>query len=234
MRAIGIETWPGNLELWFKLDEMLTSGNASFEAISALVTERRPGLLVLDPLRQFSAGYDLTDTRQAVSFMGTLRQLQRKAHGLRILLSHHLTKRDMKREHIALADDPWAWLERVSGSLALLDHADVRLGFEEENGKVVLAGIKRGVGVVGPWHFEMEENDDGQPCRFRFENREHSIKARYANFLEKLPESFTWKAGRLVLDIAESTMHRFLKDAKAAGMLVQGTDGGYRKVEVRK
>jgi hypothetical protein len=28
----------------------------------------------------------------------------------------------------------------VSGSLALLDHADVRLGFEEENGKLVLPG----------------------------------------------------------------------------------------------
>jgi hypothetical protein len=234
MRAISIETWPGNLELWFKLDAMLTSGNASFDAISDLVTERQPGLLVLDPLRQFASGYDLTDTRQAVNFMGTLRRLQGKANGLRTVLSHHLTKRDMKREHIALADDPWAWLERVSGSLALLDHADVRLGFEEENGKLVLAGVKRGVGVVGPWHFAMEENAEGQPCRFRFEDREHSIKARHADYLEKLPDSFTWTAGRLILGIGESTMHRFIKEAKSVGMLTQGADGAYRKVEVRK
>jgi hypothetical protein len=145
-----------------------------------------------------------------------------------------LKKRDLKGDPIALADDPWAWLERVSGSLALLDHADVRLGFEEENGKLVLAGIKRGVGIVGPWHFEMEENSEGQPCRFRFEDRDRSVIARYAEFLKQLPDSFTWKAGRLILGIAESTMHRFMKAIQAAGLVVQGPDGAYRKLEERK
>jgi len=36
------------------------------------------------------------------------------------------------------------------------------------------------------------------------------------------------------MEIGESTMHRFVKAAKAAGMLVQNADGAYRKVEVRK
>lgn len=233
-RAVGIEEWPGSLQLWFKLDPGLTAGTASADAVSSMVTERQPGLPVFDPLRQFASGYDLTDARQAVNFVETLRQLQAKARGLRITLTHHLTKRDMKRDHIALADDPWAWLERVAGSLALLDHADVRLGFEEENGKLVLAGIKHGVGIVGPWHFTLEEDAEGQPCRFRFEDQEHSIRDRYAHFLERLPDSFNWKAGRLILEIGESTMYRFVEAAKAVGMLVQGVDGVYRKVEVRK
>jgi hypothetical protein len=234
MLAVGVEQSPDALRFWFKLDQGLTPGDPSFDNMTKLVASLRPGLLVLDPLRQFASGYDLTKTKDALRFMDSLRTLQRATPGLRLTLSHHLTKRDLGADHVALADDPWAWLERVSGSLALLDHADVRLGFEEENGKLVLAGIKRGVGIVGPWHFTLEEDAQGQPCRFRFEDQEHSIRDRYAHFLDKLPDPFTWKTGRLLLDIGESTMHRFVKAAKAAGMLVQGADGVYRKVEVRK
>jgi len=234
VHASGIEAWPETLQFWFKLDPSLTAGRPCSDCVSQLITERQPGLLIFDPLRQFASGYDLTDTRQAVNFMETLRALQMNAPGLRIVLAHHLTKRDLKRDHVALADDPWEWLERVSGSLALLDHADVRLGFEEENGKLVLAGIKRGVGIVGPWHFAVEEDAQAQPCRYRFENQQHSILERYTHFLEQLPDSFTWKAARLALGIAESTMHRFVKAAQAAGNLTQDIAGTYHKVEVRK
>lgn len=234
MCAAGVKEWPDALRFWFKLDVVLTPGNPSLETLSKLVGDLQPGLLVLDPLRHFARGYDLVKTKDALLFMEMLRSLHAEAPGLRIVLPHHLTKRDMSGEHIALADDPWAWLEKVSGSLALLDHADVRLGFEEEHGKLVLAGIKRGVGIVGPWHFQLEEDEQGQPCRFRFEDRDHSIRARYAEFLEKLPDDFTWKAGRLVLGLADSTMHRFTKAAKSTGMLVQSADGTYHKVKERK
>jgi len=234
MRAASVEEWPESIRFWFKLDPALTPGIASAHALSRLADELKPGLMVLDPLRQFAYGYDLLRPRDALLFMDTLRTVQAKALGLRIALPHHLTKRDLKGESVALADDPWAWLDRVSGSLALLDHADVRLGFEEENGKLVLAGIKRGVGIVGPWHFEVEEDEQGEPCRFRFENQEHSIRARYGAFLEKLPDAFKWTSGRLLLGISESTMHRFVKATKKAGMLMQGEDGTYRKVEGRK
>jgi hypothetical protein len=234
MRAVGIENWPERLQLWFKLDEALTPGNASFDALSRTVAEQQPGFLVLDPLRQFASGYDLLKPKDSLLFVNMLRSLQAEAPKLRIALPHHLTKRDVRADHVALADDPWVWLERVSGSLALLDHVDVRLGFEEENGKLVMAGIKRGVGLVGPWHFEVENDGAGQPCRFRFEDCAHSMKTRYTDFLEKLPDGFTWKAGRLVWGIGESTMHRFMKDAQSAGMLVKGADGVYRRVEVRK
>jgi hypothetical protein len=234
MHAASIEEWPEALRFWFKLFQGLTPGNPSFDNLTRLVASHGPGLVILDPLRQFAGGYDLTKTRDALSFMNSLRALQGEARGLRITLSHHLTKRDLGADHIALADDPWAWLEKVSGSLALLDHADVRLGFEEENGKLVLAGIKRGVGIVGPWHFEMEENSEGQPCRFRFEDREHSILARYAEFLKQLPDTFTWKTAKLLLKISDSTMQRFIKAVLKAGLVVQGPDVSYRKVEVRK
>jgi hypothetical protein len=234
MRAASVEEWPESLRFWFKLDPRLTPGVPSFDALSRLVTELQPGALVLDPLRQFSSGYDLVKPSDALRFMNMLRGLQPQAAGVRIVLPHHLTKRDLKGDPIPLADDPWAWLERVSGSLALLDHADVRLGFEEENGKLVLAGIKRGVGIVGPWQFAVEEDEQGEPCRFRFEDREHSIRTRYVGFLAKLPDNFKWTVGRLLLGISESTMHRFVKAVKAAGLLVQDSDGGYRKVEERK
>ena len=150
MRGVEIERWPENLQLWFRLDPSLTPGHASFDSLTRVVAQHQPGLLVLDPLRQFCSGYDLTKPKEAVLFINILRSLQAEAPKLRIGLPHHLTKRDLNTECGALADDPWAWLERVSGSLALLDHADVRLGFEEENGKLVLAGIKRGVGTSWP------------------------------------------------------------------------------------
>jgi hypothetical protein len=118
--------------------------------------------------------------------------------------------------------------------LALLDHADVRLGFEEEKGKLVLAGIKRGIGAVGPWHFVTEEDAHGQACRFLFESKDSSIRTRYFEWFPQLPDTFTWTEGRRALGAAESTMSRFLKASKAAGMLTQEPDGVYRKVEVRK
>jgi hypothetical protein len=234
MCAASVEEWPQALRFWFKLDQGLTPGSPSFDNLTRLVASCKPGLVILDPLRQFASGYDLTKTRDALTFMNSLRALQAEAQGLRLTLSHHLTKRDLGADHVALADDPWAWLERVSGSLALLDHADVRLGFEEENGKLVLPGIKRGVGIVGPWHFTLEEDERGEPCRFRFEDREHSILARYAEFLKQLPDTFPWKTAKQLLNISDSTMHRFTKSVLKAGLLVQGPDGAYHKVEVRK
>ena len=137
------------------------------------------------------------------------------------VLLHHLTKRDLRTDHIPLADDPWEWTERVSGSLPILDHADVRLGFEEEKGKLVLAGIKRGVGVVGPWYFEEEADSTGEPCRFRFEDSARGILKRYAEFLDQLPEQFTWKDCRATLGIADSTLSRFKKAAIKAGLLAR-------------
>jgi hypothetical protein len=234
MHSAAVEQWPQNLHFWFKLDQKLTPGNASFDALARLVAKFQPSLLVPDPLRQFSSGYDLTKPKDALTFMNSLRSLQSEAPKLRIALPHHLTKRDLNSDSGALADDPWAWLERVSGSLALLDHADVRLGFEEENGKLVMAGIKRGVGIVGPWHFEVENDGLGQPCRYRFEDRERSVHARYVAFLQKLPDSYTWQAGRVSLGISDSTMHRFTKAVTEAGLVSQGIDKLYRKVEVRK
>jgi hypothetical protein len=234
MAASGVQEWPEALRFWFKLDAVLTPGKMSHDAILQLVREHNPGLLLLDPLRQFAGGYDLVKTRHATLIMDVLRGFQSVDPALRIVLPHHLRKRDMRVDQVPLADDPWAWLEQASGSLALLDHADVRLGFEEEKGKLVLAGIKRGVGIVGPWYFEVEEDSTGEPCRFRFEDQNNSIRARYAEFLNQLPDSFAWKEGRIALGISDSTMHRFIRAVIKSGMLTQGPDGIYHKVEVRK
>jgi hypothetical protein len=171
MSAVGVQEWPEPLRFWFRLDEVLTPGGLSLDAVAKLMKQQSPALVVLDPLRKFGGGYDLLKPRDASLFMDVLRGFQSHGTKPRIVLPHHLTKRDLRADQISLADDPWAWLERVSGSLALLDHADVRLGFEEEKGRLVLAGVKRGVGVVGPWYFEVEEDETGEPCRFRFENR---------------------------------------------------------------
>ena len=112
MCAASVEEWPQALRFWFKLDQGLTPGSPSFDNLTRLVASCKPGLVILDPLRQFASGYDLTKTRDALTFMNSLRALQAEAQGLRLTLSHHLTKRDLGADHVALADDPWAWLER--------------------------------------------------------------------------------------------------------------------------
>ena len=50
---------------------------------------------------------------------------------------------------------------------------------------------------------------------------------------QPLPDSYTWQAGRIILGIGDSTMHRFTKAVLDAGLVAQGTDKTYRKVEVR-
>ena len=47
-------------------------------------------------------------------------------------------------------------------------------------------------------------------------------------------DSFTWQEARLALGIGESTMHRFMKAVTQAGLVVQGPDKVYQKVEGRK
>jgi hypothetical protein len=61
-----------------------------------------------------------------------------------------------------------------------------------------------------------------------------AVPQRYEEFLEQLPDSITWKEGRAALGISDSTMSRFIKTVIKASLLVKGTDGVYRKVEVRK
>lgn len=232
--GMGIRALPESLLAWFRLDGILTPGIPAQSEVRRVVAERKPGLLVIDPLRSYAHGLDLMKPDIALSVVNSFRELQNAAPGLRIISSHHLRKRDLSGPQVRLSDDPWDWLMRVSGSLALLDHVDVRLGFEEADGKLVLAGIKRGVGVVGPWYFEVVKDENGEPCGFRFEDaRESGLNERQRELLDKLPQTFTWGAVEVILETGPSTVSRLLKAAMQEG-LVRKEGKGYVKVEARK
>jgi hypothetical protein len=133
---------------------------------------------------------------------------------------------------ISLSSDPFDWMMRVSGSLALLDHVDVRLGMEEESGKLILGGIKRGVGVVGPWSFEPILNDRDEPSGYQFDDCKAVLSYNHQKLWQLLPEVFTWGQAKDNLSIADSSLKRLLDAAKP--LLERTPDGGYKKLAVWK
>ena len=68
------------------------------------------------------------------------------------------------------------------------------------------------------------------------DSRTESIVSEHDTLLcwRSCPDCYTWQAGRVILGTADSTMHRFTEAVKGAGLVVQGADKAYRKVEVRK
>jgi hypothetical protein len=103
-------------------------------SVESLLSEVRPALLIIDPLRAFRPGVE-GKPRESAGFLNEMRRVARK-YGVAIVLLHHLRQEDRKDGRPCLENSAaMDWLTEASGARALLNHVDLRLRVDDRVGQ---------------------------------------------------------------------------------------------------
>jgi len=195
--------------------------------MAAIIDAYRPALTFVDPLRVFFPKGD-GDNNQAL--IDETNRLTRNA-STAWMITHHLRKKHEARP--SLADEPHEWFQEANGLLALINHADLRLGIEpsrKEQADLVLAGFLRGLGKVGPLHVVREHDDDGEPQGYRLLSGIEHLTDSYRKAYEKLPDQFRFKNVKEALgNSSGSNTAAMLRDCLSLGLINKTDDGGTRR-----
>ena len=136
------------------------------------VKEIKPKLVIIDSLRNF---FPLAISKQekASEMIREMRKLGGET-GTSFLLVHHLRKTD--KEEKRSGDRPTVrqnvnlWLEEASGTLALINNTDLRLGWEPDDkdpDNFWLGGFLRVAGTIGPFRLDRMYDDSGDPAGYK-------------------------------------------------------------------
>ena len=127
-------------------DQGVAIGNGGMSNFVKLVEFADPDVVVIDTWRLFVGG-DENKPETAIKGLKALARLRRGKPRLAFILVHHLRKERLESP-VRLRDDPYTWIESVSGHHALVGHADACYGLEHEitgvtDELIVFAGISR-------------------------------------------------------------------------------------------
>ena len=118
-----------------------------FNKLDVLLTDTQAELVVIDTWRLLLGPKDENKSEVVVEGLRQLSQLRRSRPHLSIMIVHHLRKQNAEMA-AKLKDDPYSWVENVSGHHALVGHVDRCYGIEREFGSdggelVVFGGVAR-------------------------------------------------------------------------------------------
>ena len=133
-----------------------------------------------------------------------------------------------------MEEETHEWFQEASGLLALINHADLRLGIEPSRkgeADLVLAGFLRGLGKVGPLHVVREHDDDGEPQGYRLLRGIEHLSDSYRKAYEKLPDLFRFKAVKEALgNTSGSNTAAMLQQCLGLSLINRLDNGWYAKV----
>jgi hypothetical protein len=127
---------------------LLTLGEnwQSLTYLDRVLAQHPDALVIIDPFELFCS-FDMLSGSALVKVYRRLRILLGKYPAASVITSFNLRKKDRRVTGADLLKDPADWLENVSGTLNILNRADVRLGIEshEHDSEIrVINGVRRG------------------------------------------------------------------------------------------
>lgn len=127
-------------------DDCVNSSAAGMKLLMTLVNHANADVLIIDTWRLFAGG-DENDAAVVVAALKALSGIRKSRPQLAIILVHHLRK-ERGNSPVRLREDPYSWVESVSGHHALVGHVDACYGLEREidgNGDelIVFGGVAR-------------------------------------------------------------------------------------------
>ena len=119
---------------------------AGIQTLESYVNQSGADVVVIDIWRLFVGGEE-NDSRVTVDALKYLSYIRQKRPHLGNIIVHHLRK-EKNNGLVRLRDDPYTWVESVSGHHALVGHADACFGLEREfdsNGeeRIIFGGVAR-------------------------------------------------------------------------------------------
>jgi hypothetical protein len=198
---------------------------AEFERLQEIAEAVSPGLLIIDPLR-FAVLRESTDERAAVDALDQVSKLRVANPAMAVLLVHHLKKAQENFTPV-LRNDQRAWIEQVYGSQALLAHVETICGLEHDEAGYAFGTVSRSEDsfIIGL---------EREPGSQRFVVSPNSVQVAgmtpaLRDAWNLLPPEFSRGEG-IKLGIANNTLDRLIRQAKASGLLTQDPKTGrYKK-----
>jgi hypothetical protein len=203
--------------------------------IEMFVGRARPALCIIDPLRVY---WPLAEkgTDDAVAMVATLRNLARE-HGTAFAVVHHVRKTNQKGPRPDLEACPSMWLQEAAGSRALVNQTDLRLGVDvcgrADAADLVVAGLLRGAGTVGPLYLRRHHDAGGVPAGYDLAQDVELLNTRDREAFRRLPARFKFAVAKRELGgNSDSNTARLLQRCQSLGLVEkpEGT-GWYRKVQ---
>lgn len=166
-----------------------------------------------------------------------LQDIRSKPGAPAILLTLHLRKKDRKAKAPSLLDDPFDWTQEVLGSVVWSTSVDVRLGLERQaDDRVVLAGYRRGRGVVGPFLLQQRLDESGEPVLWESADPVQVagavLSARLSQLYQAIPVGkwLSWTELLRTTNAAKSQLSSLVNSTVPAGLLERDeAQGRYRR-----
>jgi hypothetical protein len=222
---LGLERPPENFRVWSpnweETDLRYLAEPASWgEKLLARVSEIKPKLVVVDPLRIFWPDAE-TKNVEAAELVQRFRDSSRET-GTAWLILHHLRKANQQAPALDLAENPHDWFQEAAGAHGLVNHSDTRLGVVARTGQaqLMLGGYVRGTGPMSPIDLRRVLNDDGDPIGYKpLQGLEH-LAGSDREALNRLTEQFRFADARNALGgKSESNTVRFLDKCQDLGLI---------------
>ena len=232
-------------------DFLLLSERDNLYALSSIVAEYRPALVVVDSLRAFRPEAEEKPT-YAARLLNDLRDIAKK-YTVAFLLIHHI-KKPGENGVRALEDVPvMTWLLQACGARALVNQSDVRMGFDTTSGTqraitelnksgsgspvseevgLVVKGFARLRGEFGPQYLARNFDEEGNPLGYRQMTGLELLfnPEQQAAFL-RLLNRFTFKEAKAIYGRSDQPTRDFLQKCIRIGILRQPAKGIYERME---
>ncbi len=220
---------------------MIFSNNAFPEQFNLGGLEKRielfrPDVVFMDPAVHFFPR--LEDNAEAVDEAYSLLRKWHKRYGTVFVPVHHLTKSLHDNPNYKPLDkwypNPRGWFDYARGTGALVQYADVRVGFDtSESGTLHVGGYKRATGNLPlVWMERVMDPDDGRPLAYRRVLDEALLAPGKRAIYQRLPDPFTPSDVKAVSKWKhDSQVHPFIEELRNLGLVRQdGPRQPYHKV----
>lgn len=232
-KHIGLPNVPENLLFWnpsWNVDDRSFILVQNKTHLYNIVERAKPALVILDTLRYFFPR-EVNDPDLTIAMLKEMRRYcgQNKTSWL---LVHHLRKKN--KDELAAKARPTIrnsaplWLEEASGTLALINNTDLRLGWEKdadpESEALWMGGLLRTKGEVGPFKVDRRFDDEGDPVGYSLASVHEQFTPKELEIYASLPNEgreFTY---------TYITQNLGKKDSLAARFIRRACDLGFVKV----
>ena len=216
------------------IDNALTLEGEGFTELEQMVRDHKPDVLIIDTWRLLIGPVDENKSEVVLEGLRRLSRLRSLIADITIILVHHLRKQQ-NGNPVLLRDDPYSWVESVSGHHALVGHVDCIWGLEREQvGRgeelIVFGGVARSTASI----CIVLEHDPDQSLLFSVASGDQALEAVFSDV-----EGGIWSSAKRLrhfrftdLVTAAKTTNKkavagMLRKALSQGALFKLSDGSY-------
>lgn len=203
----------------------------------ASMKEHKAKLLIIDTLRYIDKDAE-TESSKAMNRLGWFKSINALPDAPAVLFIHHLKKLNEEYKRPKLEDENielLTWMQYTSGTLALINQSDARIGFDSTKGEgdVVIRSYCRGIEDMGPIYLKRKINLDGEVVAYEKVLHPRKIKPQHHEPFTQLPAGvFSFRDALEVVGKNPRFVSELLKDCMIAGLLTK--TGEYKETRYEK